>query len=65
MSAKSPRSSLSFSASMESSSASTIRRSNHIDMQTFERIVELVEKRYEVVTIDDIAAARREGAPHS
>jgi peptidoglycan/xylan/chitin deacetylase (PgdA/CDA1 family) len=35
---------------------------NHIDLETFTRIIELVEKRYEVVSIDDVAAALRDGA---
>ncbi len=35
---------------------------NHIDLETFERIVELVEKRYDVVTIDDVAAGLRDSA---
>jgi hypothetical protein len=29
---------------------------NYIDLETFTRIVELVEKRYEAVSIDDVAA---------
>jgi len=30
---------------------------NHVDLESFERIVELVRTRYEVVTLDDVAAA--------
>lgn len=36
---------------------------NHIDLETFARVIELVEKRYEVVSIDEIAAALRDDAP--
>ena len=32
---------------------------NHVDVESFERIVELVRERYEVVPLDDIAAAVR------
>ncbi len=32
---------------------------NHVDLESFERIVELVRERYEVVSLDDIAAAVR------
>jgi peptidoglycan/xylan/chitin deacetylase (PgdA/CDA1 family) len=35
---------------------------NHIDIETFERILALVAKRYEVVSLDDVAAALRDGA---
>ena len=30
---------------------------NHVDLESFERIVELVRKRYDVVTLDEVAAA--------
>jgi len=36
---------------------------NHIDIETFERILVLVAKRYEVVSLDDVAAAVRDRAP--
>ena len=36
---------------------------NHIDIETFERILALVAKRYEVVSLDDVAAAVRDRAP--
>ena len=35
---------------------------NHVDLEAFTRIAELVAKRYEVVSIDDVAAAVRDGA---
>jgi len=35
---------------------------NHIDVGTFTRIAELVATRYEVVSIDDLASALRDGA---
>ena len=35
---------------------------NHVDVESFERIVELVRSRYEVVTLDEVVAAARSEA---